>query len=111
MKLNAIFSASLITIASLALTLPARADSVKAHCTYYVNGSNKAKASMPCRFYQAQGHIVLTWEDGVVSDFMPEKGRSMVYRDQYGGMVYRELGDDGLNIFKMEKGTIYTTFD
>ncbi len=105
-----ILYASLISIASLLVTLPARADTVKATCSYTLNRSNEAEVSMPCFFYQSQGHIVLTWDDGVVSDFMPEPGQSMVYRDQNGGIVYRRIGGDGRNRFKMEKGTISVLF-
>ncbi len=77
MQLYAILSGTLVTIAaSLIATLPARADTAKATCTYVLNGSDKIEARMPCIFYQSQGHIVLSWEDGVVSDFMPEPGRS-----------------------------------
>ena len=110
MQLYAILSGTLVTIASLIATLPARADTAKATCTYILNGSDKTEARMPCIFYQSQGHIVLSWEDGVVSDFMPEPRRSMVYRDQNGGIVYRSLGRDAVNTFKMENGTIWVVF-
>ena len=110
MKLYPILSIALISIVSLIVTLPARADTAKATCTYTLNDSNEAEASMPCTFYQSQGHIVLNWEDGVVSDFMPEPEQAMVYRDQNGGVVYRSLGDDATNSFKMENGTIQVVF-
>lgn len=105
-----ILYASLIAIASFLTTVPARADTVKATCTYTLNHSNEAEVSMPCFFYQSQGHIVLTWDDGVVSDFMPEPGQAMVYRDQNGGIVYRRVGKNGTNRFKMENGTISVLF-
>ena len=110
MKLYAILSAALATIVSFLTITPARADTSKATCTYILNGSDKPEARMPCTFYQSQGHIVLNWEDGVVSDFMPEPGRSMVYRDQNGSLVYRSLGRDAVNTFKMENGTIWVVF-
>ncbi len=106
-----ILCAAFITIAALANALPARADSVSATCSFYRNGVQKAEASMPCTFYQGQGHIVLNWEDGVVSDFMPEPNQSMVYRDQNGGMVYRRVVSETTNTFRMENGTIYVEVD
>jgi hypothetical protein len=109
--MKTILSAALITIASLSMTVPAKADTVDATCSFYRDGQKQAEASMPCKFYQGQGHIVLNWEDGVVSDFMPEPDRAMVYRDQNGGMVYRRLEEGGTNIFKMENGTVYVEFN
>jgi hypothetical protein len=117
MKIKSFIPATLITIASLSTTfttvfstaLPARADSMAANCSYIPNGADKPEAEMPCRFYQSQGHIVLTWDDGVKSDFMPVKGVAMTYRDQNGGMVYRDTTQDEVDIFKMENGTIYVT--
>ena len=43
MKLYAILSGTLVTIASLIATLPARADTAKATCTYILNESDKLK--------------------------------------------------------------------
>lgn len=111
MKLYPILSVALISIVSLINTLPARADIAKATCTYTLNRSSEAEASMPCTFYQSQGHIVLNWDDGVVSDFMPEPGQAMIYRDQNGGVVYRSLSDGDTNSFKMENGTIQVVFN
>ncbi len=110
MKPYPILCAFLIGIAPLLPSFPARADTVKATCSYIPNRSSEAEVSMHCSFYQSQGHIVLTWEDGVVSDFMPEPGQAMVYRDQNGGIVYRRARADGTNSFKMENGTIYVSF-
>jgi hypothetical protein len=109
MKIKPILTATLITIAALTSALPARADGMKAHCSYVPNGADRPEADMPCHFYQSQGHIVLTWEDGVTSDFMPVKGASMTYQDQNGGMVYRDVTDSNVDIFKMVNGTIYVT--
>jgi hypothetical protein len=106
-----ILSIAAITIAALINALPAHADTAPANCSFYRNGTKQVEASMPCQFYQSQGHIVLTWEDGVVSDFMPEPGRSMVYRDQNGGIVYREVSEEGQNTFKMENGNLYVEFN
>jgi hypothetical protein len=111
MKLYPILSAALIAVASIATAIPARADSVKSLCTYTLNGATEPEASMPCTFYQGQGHIVLTWQDGVVSDFMPVEGVAMTYRDQNGGMVYRSLAEGGTNYFKMKNGTIQVDFN
>jgi hypothetical protein len=109
MKRNSILAAALITtIAAIATAMPARADGGPAYCTYRENGAKGRPIGMPCDFYQGQGHIVITWEDGVVSDFMPEK-EAMTYRDQNGGMVYRTVGDS-VNYFEMENGTIEVEF-
>ncbi len=109
MNLKPILTATLITIAAFTSALPAHADSMKARCAYVPNGADRPEVDMPCRFYQAQGHIVLTWDDGVKSDFMPVEGVAMTYRDQNGGMVYRDVTSDSVDIFKLENGTIYVT--
>jgi hypothetical protein len=35
----------------------------------------------------------------------------MVYRDQNGGIVYREVSEEGQNTFKMENGNLYVEFN
>jgi hypothetical protein len=96
-------------IAMLGIAVPAKADTVKAHCEYVANGAKRAEASMPCRVYQSQGHVVITWQDSVVNDFTPL--RPDVYRDQRGGSVYRKVNEKGGNwIFRMEKGTIFVNW-
>jgi hypothetical protein len=96
-------------IAALGIAVPAQADTVKAHCEYVANGAKRAEASMPCQIYQSQGHVVITWQDSVVNDFIPL--RPDVYRDQRGGSVYRKVNEKGGDwIFRMEKGTILVKF-
>lgn len=99
-------------IAALAVPFAAQADTRKAYCEYFPNGASVAKVSMPCTFSMGQGNISIRWQDGVEDDYMLIRGRSMVYRDNRGGMVYQQRGEeqaDGTSarIMKMENGSIY----
>lgn len=106
MKLTMLCSMLLASAAALAIAPSAKAETRKAYCTYIPNDGGKVYA-MPCSFYQAQGRVVLTWQDGVVSEFMPVGGKGPgVYVDQNGGTVYRELLENGGRRFNMENGSI-----
>ena len=109
LKSNLLLSIATFSVTVGAIALPARADTRPATCNYLPYAKLAKMVEMPCWFYQSQGHIVLTWEDGVKSDFMPVKGRSMVYTDQNGGTVYRQLLEEGVQKFVMENGVITVT--
>jgi len=74
-------------IATLAISLPAQADSRRAYCKYFENGASQAKVSMPCTFSMRQGFVTITWDDGVSDYFRPIPNRSFVYTDEKMRMV------------------------
>ncbi len=99
-------------IVALAVPFAAQAETRKAYCEYFPDGASVAKVSMPCSFSMMQGNISIRWQDGVSDDFMLIRGRNMVYKDNRGGLVYQQRGEeqaDGTSarIMKMENGSIY----
>jgi hypothetical protein len=99
-------------IAVLAIPFAAQADTRKAYCEYYPNGSRRPTVSMPCVFSMSQGNIGIRWDDGVSDYFLLSRDRPMVYTDERGGIVYQQRGEeqaDGTSarIMKMENGSIY----
>lgn len=99
-------------IAALSIPFSAQADSRKAYCEYFSNGSRSPKVSMPCTFSMSQGNISITWEDGVSDYFLLSRDRPYTYTDERGGIVYQQRGEeqpDGsrVRIMKMENGSIY----
>ena len=101
--------AILLAIAGLFFSTPVISDSVDARCDIYPRGSDQASKMIPCRFYQAQGHVVITRGDGVEHDLMPVEGAGPGnFRDQYGHAAYRQsgLGDQGL-IFRLKDESVY----
>ncbi|MGD9095431.1 MAG: hypothetical protein PVG47_02060 [Chromatiales bacterium] len=105
--------ATLLALAGLFFTTPVIADSVDARCDIYPRGSDHASKMIPCRFYQAQGHIVITRDDGVVHDLMPVEGAGPGnYRDKQGHAAYRQsgLGDQG-QIFRLKDESVYVYWD
>lgn len=105
MHLRATISAIALACAAAA---PARGDSVDAACVIYPTGSDHADATIPCRFYQAQGHVVITRSDGVEHDLTPDDTTLGNFSDQQGNPVYRQsgLGDQGL-IFRLPGESVY----
>ena len=87
---------------------PALADSVDARCDIYPAGEDHTEVMIPCRFYQAQGHVVITRSDGVEHDLTPDGDTLGNYTDQDGNRVYRQsgLGDQGL-IFRFPEESVY----
>lgn len=86
----------------------ALADSTTARCDVYPVGEDTASASVNCRFYQAQGHVVITRDDGPEYDLMPVEGAYARYTDQHGSPVTREdgLGEAGL-IFRLPAESVF----
>jgi hypothetical protein len=92
----------------LSATGPARGDATDAACVIYPAGSDQAQAMIACRFYQAQGHVVITRSDGVEHDLTPNETKPGNFTDQQGKTVYRQsgLGDQGL-IFRLPEESVY----
>ncbi len=101
----AISAACLWAISWAAVT---RADSTDAACVIYPAGADHSEKMIPCRFYQAQGHVVITREDGVVHDLTPVGEGAGEFRDVQGNAVERQddLGDQGL-IFRLPDESVY----
>lgn len=105
--------ATLLALAGLFSTTPVLADSVDARCDIYPRGSDRASKMIPCRFYQAQGHVVITRDDGVVHDLTPVEGAGPGnYRDKQGHAAYRQggLGDLG-QIYRLKDESVYVYWD
>lgn len=92
----------------LLATASVGADSASARCDIYPAGDDHPAASVGCRFYQAQGHVVITREDGPQYDLMPVEGRYAQFTDDRGRPVTREhgLGDAGL-IFRFPEESVF----
>ena len=105
--------ATLLALAGLFSTTPVLADSVDARCDIHPRGSDRASKMIPCRFYQAQGHVVITRDDGVVHDLTPVEGAGPGnYRDKQGHAAYRQggLGDLG-QIYRLKDESVYVYWD
>jgi hypothetical protein len=63
---------------------------------------------IPCRFYQAQGHVVITRSDGIEHDLTPRGDAPGNFTDQHGNAVYRQsgLGDQG-QIYRFPDESVY----
>lgn len=101
----------LATVA-LALAIPTHADSTDARCDIYAKGADHTDVILPCRFYQAQGHVVITRSDGVEHDLTPSGDTPGNFTDQNGAAVYRQgdLGDEGL-IFRFPEESVFVYWD
>lgn len=98
--------------ALIAVSAPAKADTVAARCDFYPVGEDAASVTMPCTFSQRQGYVTIQTEGGGVYEFSPIGDGPGTYVDAEGGMVYRQegLGDAGL-IFRLERESIYVYWD
>jgi hypothetical protein len=101
-------SVAVLLLACGAISLNAHADSMDAACVIYPAGEDRAEKTLGCRFYQAQGHVVITRDDGVEYDFVPDSKVAGNFTNQAGEPVYRQggLGDQGL-IFRMPQESVY----
>jgi hypothetical protein len=88
------------------------ADWTDARCDIYPTGEDHTDVMIPCVFSQAQGHVVITRDDGVTHDLVPEGDSPGNFRDQRGRAVYRESGlrDQGL-IFRFPDESVYVYWD
>jgi len=105
-------SATVLLVIALTLLFapadPARADSTDARCDVYPAGEDHTDVVLPCRFYQAQGHVVITRSDGVEHDLSPVGDAAGHFRDQDGQDVYRQsgLGREGL-VFRFPTESVF----
>ena len=98
----------IIVVLILTFFNAASGDSTEAACMIYPKGSDHTDVIIPCHFYQAQGHVVITRSDGVEHDLIPDAVTAGNFTDQRGSIVYRQsgLGDQGL-IFRFPAESVY----
>jgi hypothetical protein len=107
-KSPAVKAAMLVGALGFAGAETALADSVDARCDIYPAGEDHTDVMIPCRFHQAQGHVVIARSDGVEHELMPDGATPGNFTDQDGQPVYRQngLGDQGL-IFRFPEESVY----
>jgi hypothetical protein len=90
------------------ISTPLAADSVDARCDIYLKGSDTLSKMIPCNFYQARGHVVITRDDGKTHDLTPTGDAPGNYRDQNGDAAYRQggLGEQG-QIYRLKDESVY----
>ncbi|MGI0487680.1 SH3 domain-containing protein [Pantanalinema rosaneae CENA516] len=100
--------ATLSTIASVVISVAAKADTVTARCDVYPKGQDRATASGPCTFSQRQGVVGIQLQNGKRYDLVPVGNNPGNYRDQNGRAAYRQagLGDQG-QIYRLATESIY----
>lgn len=108
MRLGVCFSLLLLA----GLPAPASANSTVASCEIYPAGSDQLDKMIPCVFYQSQGFITLTRDDGVTHELAPVGDTPGNFNDQDGRAVYREsgLGDQG-QIFRFPDESVFVYWD
>lgn len=98
-------------IATLGLGTPANADTTPAHCDLYAPGGEYAYLSSSCTFSQRQGYIgVQLQSNGQRYDFEPA-GQPGRYTDQYGGVIYQNVFDEGQNFEFPDGSVLYVYWD
>jgi hypothetical protein len=100
------------SLATVTTALPAKADTVPAHCDIYAKGEDYPSKSTPCTFSQRQGYIGIERADGIRYELSPAGDKPATYTDQNGKSVTREdgLGNAGL-IFRMSDVSVYVYWD
>lgn len=108
---NTIFAVTL-AIASLGITMSAKADTVTARCDVYPQGEDRATSSGLCTFSQRQGVVGIQLENGNRYDLVPVGEQPGTYQDQDGRAAYRQsgLGDEG-QIYRLANESIYVYWD
>lgn len=120
MKIQAALISVISAITALGVVSPVQADILtrNAFCMYFVNGSAKPQAAMPCKVssdvevFDAE----IVWQDGVRQSFKNYDGVPFTYRDDRGGKVIKKLGlyepsgtfeTESDRAYQMENGTVY----
>jgi len=114
MRIKTVLLSAATAIAAAGFGLPAKADTVPAHCDLYAPGEDYAYLSSNCTFSQRQGHIgVQIQSNGARYDLDPVGDRPGNFTDQFGNAVFREsgIGDAG-QIFRLGDGSaLYVYWD
>jgi hypothetical protein len=112
MKSQNILLAVTTAVASLTITVAAKADTVQARCDVYPKGSDQATSSGLCTFSQRQGAVGIQLKNGTRYDLTPVGNQPGNYVDQNGRAAYRQarLGDKG-QIYRLATQSIYVYWD
>jgi len=108
---NTLFAVTL-AIASLGITISAKADTVTARCDVYPKGEDRATSSGLCTFSQRQGAVGIQLDNGKRYDLVPVGNQPGNYRDQNGSAALRQsgLGEKG-QIYRLANESIYVYWD
>jgi hypothetical protein len=108
---NTIFAVTL-AIASLGITIAAKADTVTARCDVFPRGEDRATSSGLCTFSQRQGFVSIELQDGRRYELSPVGDQPGNYLDQNGRAVYRQSGmGDGGQIYRLANESIFVYWD
>lgn len=112
MNSSKVWLALTTVVASLGVTVIARADTVKARCDVYPKGIDQATSSGLCTFSQRQGYVGIQLQNGKRYDLSPVGNQPSNYQDQNGQAAYRQagLGDKG-QIYRLASESIYVYWD
>ncbi|MUG96931.1 hypothetical protein F7734_33155 [Scytonema sp. UIC 10036] len=106
---NSVLAIALL-IASLSVSIKAKADTVNARCSVYPKGEDRASWYGSCTFSQRQGFIGIKLQNGRRYDLRPVRNRPNQYRDQNSRSAYREMDGDR-QIYRLARESVYVTFD
>jgi hypothetical protein len=108
---NTIFAVTL-AVASLGITISAKADTVTARCDVFPRGEDRATSSGLCTFSQRQGFVSIELQDGRRYELSPVGDQPGNYLDQNGCAAYRQSGmGDGGQIYRLATESIFVYWD
>ncbi|WP_421657346.1 hypothetical protein [Leptothermofonsia sp. ETS-13] len=112
MKYSKTIFAVTLAIASLGITVSAKADTVTARCDVFPRGEDRATSSGLCTFSQRQGFVSIELQDGRRYELSPVGDQPGNYLDQNGRAAYRQSGmGDGGHIYRLATESIFVYWD
>lgn len=106
------FAASLLSVAALAVTSPALADTVDSRCDVFPAGEDKATSSGLCTFSQRQGFVSIRLKGGQTIELKPNESMPNAYFDERGEPAKREILDGKRGqVYRLEKQSIFVFWD
>lgn len=112
MKPIQIYAAALLSLTSVVVASPVRADTVDARCDVFPAGDDKATSSGLCTFSQRQGFVSIQLKNGQRIELKPNESTPNAYFDERGEPAKREILEANRGqVYRLEKQSIFVFWD
>lgn len=112
MKLVQTLTASLLSVAALAIASPVQADTAQARCDVFPKGEDRATSSGLCSFSQRQGFVSIQLKNGTRIELKPNESKPNAFFDAQGKPARREILESNRgHLYRLSNQSIFVFWD
>jgi hypothetical protein len=112
MKFLQTLTATLLSVAALAIASPVQADTAQARCDAFPKGEDRATSSGLCSFSQRQGFVSIQLKNGTRIELKPNESKPSTFFDAQGKPAFREILESNRgHLYRLRNQSIFVFWD